>query len=72
MIKISAARIREIVDGIDGKVIEGVRYDLDSGPKGLVATFTSDADDEEAAMANLKKHLKATFPAFMFYIERNR
>ena len=71
MIKISAAKIREIIEGIDGKVIEGVRYDLDSGPKGIVATFTTDAESEEAAIADLKKYLKANFPAFMFYIEPN-
>jgi len=71
MIKISAAKIREIIEGVDGKVIDGVQYNLDSGPTGLVAIFTTDADDKEKAMTNLKKYLKATFPAFMFYIELN-
>ena len=69
MIKISTSRIRDIIEEVNGKEINGVRYDMKDSPKGIAAVFSTDADDEEAAMVALKKHLKEKFPAFMLYTE---
>ena len=69
MIKISTSRIRDIVEEIDGKEVNGIQYDLNGDPKGIAAVFTTNADDEEAAMVALKKYLKEKLPAFMLYTE---
>ena len=69
MIRISTSKIGDIVQEADGLVIDGVQYTLNSGPQGIAAVFSTDAGDEEVAMASLKKHLKAKFPVLILYVE---
>ncbi|MCL2197638.1 MAG: hypothetical protein FWB80_01825 [Defluviitaleaceae bacterium] len=69
MIRVSSSRIKDILAEADGLVLGDVTYTLHSGPKGIAATLKTNADDNDAAMATLKKYLKEKFPALIIYFE---
>ena len=69
MIRISSSKISDIVKDIDGTTINDIRFSKASEPVGLMVTFTSDAKDEQLAMAAIKKFLKEKYPVLRIYVE---
>jgi len=69
MLRISSSKINDIAADIDGKVINDIRFGKSGNPVGIQATFTSDAADEQLAMAAVKKYLKEKYPVLRIYVE---
>lgn len=69
MIRISGNKIKDIVEGVDGQVIEGIKYESTGPIKGISATFNHDNPDEELAKATLKKYIKTAYPVLRVYVE---
>jgi len=69
MLRISSSKINDITADIAGKTINGIRYSKSGEPVGLMATFSSDAADEQLAMAGIKKYLKEKYPVLRIYVE---
>lgn len=69
MIRVSSPKIKEFVEMIDGKEIEGVLYRLVGKIIGIQAIFETNAEDEEYAKDSLKVYLKQKYGYLKFYVE---
>jgi hypothetical protein len=69
MLRISSGKIKDIINDINGKAIDGITYTNAGEAVGITATFSTDAGDDELAKQTIKKYLKERFPVLRIYVE---
>jgi len=69
VVRISSSKIKIIAEDIDGKIVGGIKYELDGPVKGIAAIFKHDSDDEELAGSTIKKYIKSNYPVLRVYVE---
>lgn len=69
MLQVSGAKIKEIVNEINGKEVDGIQYTYTGKMVGIQATFTTNIEDENLAKEKLKKYLKQNMGHLRIYIE---